>query len=316
MLSCRKQNDMNIIKFIEDYPDENSCKTHFQMIREKEGIICKKCGCTKHYWLKAKWQWQCSECKFRTTLRSGTMMENAKLPFRKWYLAMAFMSFSKKGISAVELQRQLEHKRYEPIWSMMHRIRKAMGNRDNLYGLEGMVEFDEGYFAIETTAKDKKNLKRGRGSQRQMNVAVMAESTPLEDIDTGKKSSHCRYFKMKVLKTHLSKEINLVVQENISDRSIVFSDKSTSYFDLSKYIDVHIMEKSNNETTLNILRWVHIAISNAKRTLLGIYHKIKGKYLQLYLDEFCYKLNRRYFGDRLFDRLTIAVAGNYLYNKG
>ncbi|HIP36061.1 MAG TPA: IS1595 family transposase, partial [Crocinitomix sp.] len=41
--------------------------------------------------------------------------------------------------------------------------------------------------------------------------------------------------------------------------------------------------------------WVHIAISNAKRTLLGIYHKIKGKYLQLYLDEFCYKLNRRYF---------------------
>ena len=51
-----------------------------------------------------------------------------------------------------------------------------------------------------------------------------------------------------------------------------------------------------------------MAISNAKRTLLGMYHKIKGKYLQLYLDEFCYKLNRRYFGNKLFDRLTLALA--------
>ena len=49
--------------------------------------------------------------------------------------------------------------------------------------------------------------------------------------------------------------------------------------------------------------------------LYGIYHKIKGKYLQLYLDEFCYKLNRRYFGEKLFDRLVIAVAGNYRYDN-
>ena len=58
--------------------------------------------------------------------------------------------------------------------------------------------------------------------------------------------------------------------------------------------------------TKETLKWVHIAISNAKRTLLGNYHKIKRKYLQLYLNEFIYKLNRRYFGDKLFDRLVIA----------
>jgi hypothetical protein len=65
---------------------------------------------------------------------------------------------------------------------MMHRIRGAMGKRDSLYNLEGMVEFDEGYFSTETSEKDKQNLKRGRGSQKQTNVAVMAESTPLEDL--------------------------------------------------------------------------------------------------------------------------------------
>lgn len=306
---------MKLIKFIEDFPNEESCKLHFKEVREKQGVICKKCGNTKHYWLQAKFQWQCSECNFRTTLRSGTMMENSNLPFRKWYLAMAFMSYSKKGISAKEMQRQLDHSRYESIWKMMHKIRAAMGKRDSLYELEGMVELDEGYFSTETSQKEKQILKRGRGSQKQTPVSVMAESTILEDIETGKTSKQCRYFKMKVLSSHESSEINEVVENNFDEQSIVFSDKSTSYVDISKHVDVHVSEISSKETVVKLLPWVHIAISNAKRTLLGIYHKIKGKYLQLYLDEFCYKLNRRYFGDRLFDRLTIAVANNYWYDN-
>jgi len=289
---------------------------HFKGIREQQGITCKKCGCSKHYWLQDKWQWQCSECRFRTTIRSGSMMENAKLPFRKWYLAMAFMSYSKKGISATELQRQLGHKRYESIWTMMHKIRQAMGNRDAIYKLFDMVEFDEGCFETEISKESRASLKRGRGSKRQINVAVMAESTPLEDISTGRKNNHCRYFKMKVLKSYLKEEINQVIEENIAEKTIVFSDKSTNYVDISKLVEVHVTEKSSKQTTTKTLPWVHIAISNAKRTLLGIYHKIKGKYLQLYLDEFCYKLNRRHFGERLFDRLTIAMSNNYWYNNG
>ena len=198
---------------------------------------------------------------------------------------------------------------------MMHRIRQAMGKRDSLYPLDGSIEFDEAYIAIETSKKDKQNLKRGRGSQKRTNVAVMAESTPLEDPKTGKTSKQCRYFKMCVLESHEASEINDVVKDNFGEKSIVFSDKSTSYVDISKYVDIHVSEKSDKETTVKLLPWVHIAISNVKRNLLGVYHKIKGKYLQLYLDEFCYKLNRRYFGDRLFDRLTIAMADNYWYNN-
>ncbi len=55
-----------------------------------------------------------------------------------------------------------------------------------------------------------------------------------------------------------------------------------------------------------MLPWVHIAISNAKRLLLDIHHDIEPQYLQNYLNEFCYKFNRRNFGDKLFDRLLIA----------
>lgn len=199
---------------------------------------------------------------------------------------------------------------------MMHKIREAMGKRDSMYELTGMIEFDEAYFETETSEKDKQNLKRGKGSQRQQNVAISAESTPLEDPETGEKGKQCRYFKMKVLEGHSSDEVNEFIVQNIAEESIVFSDKSTSYVDIANYVEVHVTEKSTKETTKTTLQWVHIAISNAKRTLLGIYHKIKGKYLQHYLDEFCYKLNRRYFGDRLFDRLAIAVASNYWYENG
>ena len=114
-------------------------------------------------------------------------MESSKLSYKMWFAAMTFMSFSKKGISALEMQRQLGHKFYETIWAMMHKIRVSMGKRDDLYNLEDMVEFDEGYFSVETSEKDKANLKRGRGTEQQMNVAVMAESTPLEDVKTGQK---------------------------------------------------------------------------------------------------------------------------------
>jgi len=300
---------MNILRFMEEFPTESACKAHFKVQREKEGVQCKKCGCQEHYWLKAKDQWQCIECDFRTTLKSGSIMEGSKVDFHTWYKAMAFMTYSKKTISAAELQRQLNHPKYDTIWRLMHKIRSAMGKRDALYQLEGAIEFDEGYFEKATSEKVK--LKRGRGSQRQMNVAVMAESTPLEDLETGVKSNQCRYFKMQVLPDHKADTINDVAQENFEEKSIIFSDKSTSYVNISDYVEIHMTEKSDKQTTKTTLKWVHIAISNAKRTLLGVFHKIKGKYLQLYLNEFCYKLNRRYFGSKVFDRLTLAVAKSY-----
>ena len=299
---------MTILEFLQDFPDEHSCKVHFKVQREHQGIICKKCGCQKHYWLESKWQWQCSNCRFRTTLRSGTIMESAKLSFHKWYLCMAFMSSTKKGISALEMQRQLGHKRYGTIWRLMHKIREGMGKRDSLDQLNGEIEFDEGYF--EQAISEQIKLKRGRGSQRQSNVAIMAESTPLEDIETGKTSSQCRYFKMKVLESHNKEDVNKQIIEYINEKAIIFSDKSTSYVDFSELVETHISSKSDKEITKTTLKWVHIAISNAKRNLLGVYHMIKGKYLQAYLNEFCYKLNRRYFGKRLFDRLVIATIAN------
>ena len=198
---------------------------------------------------------------------------------------MFLMTATKKGFSSKEIQRQLGLKRYEPVWAMVHKLRKAMGKREDRYTLEGMIEMDEGYFTIEASQEKHQSQKAGRGSNTKMNVMVMAESTPLEDIDTTTKSSQCGYFKAKVLTNHKVEGVNETVQEYLDEKSIVFTDKSTSYVDLSDFIELHITEKSSNQTTKETLKWVHIFISNAKRNFLGNYHKIKGKYLQLYLND-------------------------------
>ena len=75
--------------------------------------------------------------------------------------------------------------------------------------------------------------------------------------------------------------------------------------DIADFVELHITEKSNKQTTKETLKWYILLCSNAKRNLLGNYHKIKRKYLQMYLNEFVYKLNRRYFGDRIFNRLVV-----------
>ncbi len=269
---------------------------------------CKKCGSSDLNFLYNRYEWHCNTCKFRTTIRSGTIMQDSKLPLRVWYQCMALMMMTKKAISAHEMRRQLGMKNYRPVWAMMHKIRAAMGQRDDRYDLEGMVEFDEAHFSV--PVKKGTKLKRGKGSQRRESVAVMAESTPLEDPQTDKKSSQCRFFKMKVLPGHTAKDVNDVVAKGLNEKTIVFSDKAKNFVDIADFVEAHVTEYSDEHTINTSLKWVHIAISNAKRMFLGIYHWFHGSRLQNYLNEFCYKLNRRYFGNRKFDRLAIAIASS------
>jgi len=105
-------------------------------------------------------------------------MQASKLPFRYWFIAMHLLTGTKKTFSALELQRQLGHKYYEPVWYMLQKLRKTMGIRNQQYKLDKVVELDEGFFESVDTEKDPdkkgKKLKRGRGSQRQTKVIVMA----------------------------------------------------------------------------------------------------------------------------------------------
>jgi hypothetical protein len=240
-------------------------------------------------------------------------MENSKLPLQVWMLAFLFISATKKGFSCLEFQRQLGLSRYETAFKLMHKIRAVMGRRDSLYQLKDMVEYDEGYIEVATKKKVKDHLKRGKGSQRQAQVAVGAESTPLENPESGQQSRVCGYFKMEVLDKVDSKNVYQFIKRNTDGEVVLFTDSNTAYVGLEKVVDTHFTVVAGKEETNDTLRWVHKAISNLKRNLLGIYHMVTFKYLQNYLNEFVYKLNRRYFGEKLFERLIIASIHPYVH---
>ena len=304
---------MKLIDFMTQFSDEETCKQHFKTYRERQGIVCKKCTGKEHRWLVGKSQFECKTCGFRTTLKSGTIMENSRLSYQTYFQIMFLMTNTKKGVSAKEMQRQLSHKRYMTIWTIMHRIRALMGKRDDRYKLKDMVEFDEGFFETSVPQYVKGKLKAGKGSQRQVNIAVMAESTPLIHPDTNEEERSCRYFKMKVLGSHTSESVEDTIKENLDPKTVVFTDKSKSYSKIEKYVEAHISVESGKETTIKTLKWVHIAISNAKRNLLGVYHGVSSQYLQNYLNEFVYKINRRYL-DSTFERLALIAVINQSVN--
>jgi ribosomal protein L37E len=234
---------MNIINFINRFPDEPSCIEFIKNQRLEQGVICKRCLNSKQYWLENKKSFQCASCGFRTSIKSGTVMENSNLPIRNWLLAITFISATKKGFSAKELQRQMGLKRYEPVFKMYHKIRVVMGKRDDFYKLEDMVEYDEAFVEKAVDKKTKANLKAGRGSQKQSTVAVMAESTILEDINTGKLEKSCRYFKMKKIKNLEAKTAEDIIKDFVDKDTVLQTDKSTTFTDLSDCIDIHVTKK-------------------------------------------------------------------------
>lgn len=308
---------MNLIKFIESFPDEASCRAKFKEFRDTQGVICRKCGCIDHYWLKTIEKYQCKKCKTRTSLRSGTIMQASNLPFMHWFIAFHLLTGTKKTFSALELQRQIGHKFYEPIWYMMQKIRMTMGHRDSKYQLDKIVELDEGFFEIVDTEKDDNEKfvpkKRGRGSQKQATVMVMASTVyDFETTRKYKKPTKFRYVRMLVVENLKGQTVGEKVSKNIKYDTVVKTDNYTSYSKIKDHAWCHKPQKVKPEDAGKVLPWVHTMIANAKRTMLGVHHMISKKYSQNYLDEFCYKVNRRYFGEQIFDRLLIAcVTTNY-----
>ncbi len=299
---------MKLLEFYKIFPTEDSCKQKFIEWQLQTGITCAKCKNTTHYWKKKREQWECKKCSYRTTIKSGTVMHNSKLSFQYWFMAMVLITSTKKSFSAKEVQRQIGHKRYQPIWEMMHKLRAVMGLRDDLYVLKEQVELDEGFFETVNIRRDyREKLKRGRGSEKQTKVLVSTESLEVdEEQQKYGKGTQLRYIKMKVINSLKKEILTSEVEKIIEKNTILKTDGSNSYSDL-KVNYIHQPTVTTKSEKNKLLPWVHTIISNAKRLLLDVHHRIDDDFLQNYLNEYCFKVNRRYFSC-IFDRLLIACV--------
>lgn len=293
---------MNLIVFQRHFPDEAACESHLKTLRESQGVVFSKCGCTHHYWKGYRKQWQCRRCGHRTSLTSGTVMHGTKLPLQYWFIAIHLLTSTKKTFSAAELQRQLGHKRYQPIWELLHKLRSVMGQRDSQYTLEGTIELDEGFFTIDSDSDAPRH--RGRGSEAKAKVLVMAESKEEEHPTRRDVTRSVKHIKMQVIPNLRAETIDEVVMDSIEPESQLTTDGSMSYTHFGGMVEEHHAQVIPPTEVGKVLPWVHIVISNAKRQLLDVFHSVDVEFLQSYLNEFCYKFNRRYMD--LFERLMVA----------
>lgn len=179
---------------------------------------------------------------------------------------------------------------YWVAWTLLQKIRRAMAEQDRRYGLKGIVELDDAYFGgTEEIAK------RGRGTTQ--SKILVAVSTDIE-------KKHAGFVKMKVTQKLDKHTVNKFVEENIEPGSKIQTDDLAIYNSLTDLGVKH--EQYPIVSGEKPLPWVHTIISNAKTFCLGTYHRFGRKHLQAYLDEFCYRFNRRFWEDQLFDRLLAA----------
>lgn len=314
---------MNLFDFHKSFPDEEACELYLKVKREQEGIVCSKCHQSDYYWLEKMKLWECKNCGTRINLKSGTMMEKTKIPLLVWFQIIHLMTTTKKAFSALEMYKQVRTKYYEPVWLIMQKIRLTMGKRDALYKLQGDIEIDDAFYeVVDLPAVDmlgnkmdeEKALMRGRGSQRQAKVLVMVESTPNpKQENPHKKKRILGFAKMVVIDDLSGDSIEYEVRKSISPSSIVISDGFRGYSGLSEIVDEHnAMVVPQKEAHIK-LPWVHTVISNSKKQLLGVHHSIGKSFLQNYLNEFVYKLNRRTFESDLFDRMICAGSNDTWY---
>lgn len=197
-------------------------------------------------------------------------MQGGKLPVFDWFVAMFLIAGTKRAISALEVQRQLGRKRYQPVWEMMHKLRDGTGKRDGLCRLSDQVELDEAFFTTEMPDSEKGHpLKRGHGSQRKTAVLVMAESSvpadmPVKKYGTCKKVGHIR---MTVIP-----DLKAATEEDRIKRSVeATTDAAGSYSTLVRNGAVagHETYVMKDKTRAGrVLPQVHISISNARRSIL------------------------------------------------
>src|SRR5437667_11875980 len=142
---------MNIIDVSAKLGTDEQCIAYLESRRWAEGVRCLTCGTDKisRITSSSKKQdvrklYQCLEptCKQQFSATSGTLFHDSHLPLHKWFLAVAFMTQAKKGMSAKQLQRHLGLKSYQTAWYLCHRIRKAMEESGGA-PLMGIVEVDE-----------------------------------------------------------------------------------------------------------------------------------------------------------------------------
>ena len=284
----------NLLQFQAKFRTDKNCHDFLLKIKWPNGYKCPKCNHSDYYTTSTRRLpiYECKKCRHQTSVIVGTIFEKTRTPLVKWFWAIYLVAHDKRGVSANHLSTQIGVS-YPTAWLMLHKIRKAMGDRDAMYQLEGIVELDDAFFGAPTEGG-----KRGRGTEKAkviVGLSLTPKGTPVN-------------LKMQVVENLQRPTIAKFAEQNIKERAIIPTDYYRSYNVLSKRGYIHVPKEFNAKETPDHLHWMHTVISNAKAFVGGTFHGLDKKHLQAYLSEYCYRFNRRKFKGGLFYRLLACCT--------
>lgn len=277
---------MNIIQIFEKFPTQESCIEHLEKARWNGEPFCPKCGSTNTNPLKKELRHHCNGCRKSFSVTVKTIFHNSKVPLQKWFLLLTLMMNAKKGLSACQAARDLNMRR-PTVWSMMHRIRKAMVDDGAL--LTGIVEMDETYIGGKPRKENKPNKDdddkgnpRGRGTKKIPVVGMVERGGNVKASQATKE-------------TLKAKDLNELIRKNIdADNAALITDEYRGYNGAANILP-HFTINHQEAYADGLVHTNHIEgfWAIVKRGIVGQFHKVSAKYLSKYLDEFCYRYNAR-----------------------
>ena len=283
------------------YGDEAKCVAQLSRMHWPEGFRCLRCGGASRGYMVARRLHECAACGYQASVTAGTIFHKTRTPLTSWFWAIYRMSSDKKGISAVQLAKEIGVS-YPTAWLMQHKIRKAMADRDRGYTLSGLIEADEGYVGGEEHGEAQK----GRGAKSKQVVAVAVER-----VSEGRNGRPPipGFAALAVLPDAGADSLNGFLTGRIRPGSHVLTDGWSGYWKVSQQGLEHTAVKVGREpgAASRLFPWVHITLSNLKRFLLGTHHQVANKHLSRYVAEFNYRLNPRTMEQDLLTRLLRAA---------
>lgn len=242
---------------------------------------------------------QCRHCRYQASPTAGTIFHKTRVPLRTWFLAIFFVARHKKGISALQLQRDTGLGSYQTAWTMLHKLRSALGHRPE-FRLTGLALADEAYVGGSVSGG-----KRGRGAPNKALVAGAVEQ----------RAHSAGSLRLSVVPDASQAELGPFVRGVIDAReATVLTDGWKGYGDLATQGAKHrAVVQGDPARAAKILPWIHKVFSNLKTWLRGTFHGVSPKHLPRYLKEFTYRFDRRARETELFHFvLRRAVRGEPL----
>jgi hypothetical protein len=298
----KRKNDLSLIEFQTKYNTEEACRSYLFQLKWPNGFTCLNCDHKEYYPIKRGHLYQCTKCKKQHSLTAGTIFQDTHVSLQKWFWTIYLVSRDKRGFSALSLKNAIQVS-YPTAWLMLQKIRNAMANKDKKYILKGTVVIDDAFFG--GVVEDKK---RGRGTEK-VNVLVAVSLTGDE--------KNPLYAKMTTIENMKDETVSKAMQGMVEYGSMLRSDAHKTLANLEGFKhDIVVASKEKAKADI-LLHWVNTTISNAKTYILGTYHGLPKKHLQRYLNEFCYRLNRRFCEHCIFDKLVSAcfTAQPFTYDE-